>query len=437
MPRWITGAGTLFLVTLFLTGCGSDSGFQQADFIPTEGSVQFVNMMPDSPQVRMFHGLSREDISFPFATPINVRAVDRYDWEVVYANNAGDRIVVAGAENQPISENVLTTFLFMGNIAQANIQIIDTPTTPQADRAEGVADVWFAVNSSSHDMLDIYLTAFGTGLDSADPPVTVTSGTFTSPTSVTAGTDRQLRITIAGTDTLLFDSGSIEILQQTQELFAVVDDFGPDSANHVDVLRTLAQSRSIIPDTSQPALVRAGNYTTVESLDIDVGEASFADVTSNSLSAYQEVSGGEKTVIVSSADTPVEEIMLNILRGFHQSVVSFTDTENAGQTRSFAVRDSFRPITDRSGLAFINGSGQTVDMYILRDGQNTGDVPPLLNDVGFVGTDSRESFSEPLQFAITNSDGTETLATLNETLLPGETYTLIFDAQNGLRLIDN
>ena len=437
MPRWIAGVGTLFPAILFFTGCGSDSGFTNQDFIPRRGSVQFVNMMPDSPQIRVFHGLSRDDVAFPFTTPIESRAVDQYDWELVYANNAGNRVVITRGENQPITENVLTTFLFMGNIAQASVQIADTPVVPQAERPEGAADIWFAVNSSHHDMLDIYLTALDADLESANLQATVTNGTFTAPVSVPAGTGRQLRIAIAGTDTLLFDSGSMEILQQTQELFAIVDDFGPGSTNHVDVIRTLAESRSIIPDVSQPALVRAGNYTGIENLDVAVGEVSFAGVAPAALSGYQEVAGGERAVTAGSSGTQVEAGMLNIFRGFRQSVLAFTDTENADGTRVLVVRDSARPIVDRSALAFVNGSAQTVDMYALRPGQSTGNVQALINDLGFAGTEPREVFPEPLQFVVTNMDDTETLATLDGTLVAGENYVVIFDAENRLHLIND
>ena len=121
MPRWITGVGTLFLVTTFLAGCGSDPGFSDEDFRTEDGTVQFVNMMPDSPQVRMFHGLSQDDIAFPFVSPIELRFVDRYDWEIAYVNTAGDRVIIAEDENQQISADTLSTFLFMGTTTQPKV----------------------------------------------------------------------------------------------------------------------------------------------------------------------------------------------------------------------------------------------------------------------------------------------------------------------------
>ncbi len=436
MLRWISGAGALFLVTTILSGCGSDPGYSDDQFIPTEGAVQFVNMMPDSPQIRMFHGLSQDDVSFPFATPVEVRFVDRYDWEIAYVNTANDRVTVAEGENQQISEDVLTTFLFMGNTTQANVQIIDTPLIAQADRPDDVSEIWFANNSSRFDMVDIYLIDADALLDDQSPLVSVTSGTYTQLISVPAGTSRRLWITVAGTNEVIFDSGAIQIPEKSQELFGLVDDFGPGGSKHVNVIRTLAQSRSVIPDFSQGVELRAANYTTLGNIDVTVGDNSFTGISEGSISSYQQATNGTLATKVEIDGNTTEETETEVVRGIYQSLISFDDPDNAGLSRSVNVLDSFRPITNRSEFKFINGSSQTVDLYALRDGQDTDDVPPLLNNVGFGGTNTTESFPESLRLVVTNQDGTETLNTLTRTLIAGESYTLIFDTRNELYLLE-
>lgn len=437
MPRWIAGVGALLIVTTFLSGCGSDPGFSDEQFIPADGTAQFVNMMPDSPQVRMFHGIYTEDVSFPFASPVDIRPVDRYDWEIAYVNAAGDRINIAEAENQQISEDTLSTFLYMGTTTQPNIQIVDTPTVPQADRIEGTADVWFASNSTAFDMLDIYMLDADTDIATEAPLTTVTSGTFSQLISVPSGTSRRLTVTVAGTSQVVFDSGAIEIVDRRQELFAIVDDFGPGASNHVDVIRTLAASRSIIRDVSQGVETRAGNYSNFADLNLTVGGTSFTNIAQDSISAYQVTTNGTQSIVTEVGGNVTEETELVFLRGSYHSVISFNDSENAGQTRSVTVLDATRPTRDRSGFKFVNGSNQTVDLYGLRDGQDTDDVPPLLSDVGFGGTNTTETFSENVRFLVTTPDQSENLGELTQTLIAGENYTLIFDSQGDLHLLSD
>lgn len=434
MPSWKVGVGTLFLTSILLTGCGSDPGFTDDQFRATEGSVQFVNMMADSPQVRMFHGLTQDDVAFPFTSPEEIRFVDRYDWEIAYQNAANDRVTVAEGENQQISENVLSTFLFMGNTAQPNIQIVDTPVVPVAERPEGMADVWFAANMSQ-DMVDIYLIDSTASIADSAPLVTVTNGTFTQLFTVPSGDTRRLWVTLAGTDEVLFDSGELIIVGQTQELFALVRDFGPDNDAHVDVIRSRSQSRSVIQDFSQPLEVRSGNYSSFGALDVTASDVSFPSVSANSFSGYQRATNGTQPVTTSTAGTLLEETELPFFRGLFQSVVSFNDPDNPDQTRTVAVLDSGRSITDRAEFKFINGSGVTVDVYLLRDGQDTDEVPPFLNDVGFGGTTTREAFPENLRFVVTSADGAETLASLSQTLQNLGSYSLIFDSQNTIHLV--
>ena len=434
MPRWITGVGTLFLVTTFLAGCGSDPGFSEEEFRSEDGTVQFVNMMPDSPQVRMFHGLSQDDIAFPFVSPIELRFVDRYDWEIAYVNTAGDRVIIAEDENQQISADTLSTFLFMGTTSQPNIQVFDTPEIPSIDRVEGQADVWFASNSTLYDMVDIYLIDADANLADAVPLVTLTSGTFTQLNTVPSGTSRRLWITVAGTDQVIFDSGAFEVVDQQQELFAVVDDFGTDASNHVDVIRSLAASRSIMQDFSQVPGVRVGNYSTFDSIDAQVGDTAFNSVSEDSLTSYQETAAGTVTVTIEAEGSGGESADVALFRGRFQSIISFDDPTLGGGTSSIIVLDEQRPITDRATFKFINGTNQTVDVYGLRDGQDTDDVPPLVQDAGFAGTNVIELFTDNLRFLVVDANSGETVADLNQNIMAGENYTLILDSESELRI---
>ena len=181
------------MVTLLLAGCGSDSGFNEAvDFLPKEGAVQFVNMIPDSPELTVVHGLTTSRVLFPLASPIESRFEDDYDWRVVYPNQGGGETTLATGDNQPIRENVLTTYLISGTVAQPVVEIVDHALLPFEERPEDQLEVWFTVSSSRFSMVDIYYTDLGDELGSSQPIVTLDSGNTSELILVSSVGEKQL-----------------------------------------------------------------------------------------------------------------------------------------------------------------------------------------------------------------------------------------------------
>ena len=441
MPTRNTQSGFLLLAILLLSACGSDSGFDEhTDFITKNGFVQFVNMMPDSPEVTMFHERDRSTLRFPLAQAVAQSPVDKYDWRIAYLDAKDDEVTVAKGENQPILEERLTTYLWMGSINQPNIQIVDAPYLRSSDRPAGVADIWFASNLTNHSMVDIYLTDLGVTLTEAAPLATVTSGSFTSRFSVDAGPDQQVRITVAGSNELLFDSGSLEILEKTEDLYALVDDFGPDGAKHANVIRTIGSIGSTILDDSQPASVRIGNYSEQSPVTATLGTAVYPNINKQTRSNSQEIENSSiEFTITDASDTILEASSgpVTIRAGAFHSIYTFenTTTDATSITRSLIAIDSFRLVRDRALFKFINGSNEFVDVYILRPGQDLDKVAPLLNDVGFAAQLNSESIANDVEYVIRNSDNTETLASISNTQQEGVSYTLIFDAKGDLQLL--
>lgn len=425
---------------VLVAGCGSDPGFNETtDFIRTEGSAQFINMMPDSPEITFIHGLSTSQIRFPFTSGVEPRISDNYDWRAAYLNSNGDEVTVIEGDDQVISESVQSTFLLMGNLAQPNVQVVDIPLTPLEQRPESEAEIWFAASLSQHSMVDIYLTGFGESLEASTPVATLDSGTYSPLQNLPAGNSRQLRVTTAGTFDLLFDSGEIVIASQSLELFALVDDFGPTSENHVDVIRSLAANRTVIPNTAQPTVARVVNFSTVDPLAVSVGAQTYNGVVPSQVTDYLGVPAGNQSVIVSgpAGETSNEDGLLP--QGQYLSLVVFDDltAESQPATRAAIVEDNLRGMRDRAHFQFVNGSNVQIDFYALRGDESTDDIAPTFDNVGTTISGSVEVLIGQARFVALTSDGSETLDSIEANIIEGITYTVVFDAQQRLRLLDD
>ncbi len=125
--------------------------------------------------------------------------------------------------------------------------------------------------------------------------------------------------------------------------------------------------------------------------------------------------------------------------GSYQSiyVLENNQADATSVTRSLNVTDSFRSISNRALFKFINGSDQSIDLYILRPGQNRDQVAPFLNDVGFAATINNEIIANTVEFEVRNSENTETLASLTRDLQEGINYTVLLDAENVLHVLED
>ena len=156
-------------------------------------------------------------------------------------------------------------------------------------------------------------------------------------------------------------------------------------------------------------------------------------------STYQDVADGEQTLIVTSDGLQLEELVVNVRLGSFQSVYTFDnlDAQIQAATNSLIVADEHRPIIDRSLFKFVNGNNQTVDLYALRDNDTLENSLPLINDMSFGGTATNETLSEVINFVVTSSDATETLANKIVNLMESESYTLIFDDEGIIQALTN
>ncbi|MEK9870068.1 MAG: hypothetical protein VW831_10095 [Gammaproteobacteria bacterium] len=441
MKQWPKHHLLIVMTTLaVLAGCGSDPGFNEdTDFVRTEGAVQVINMMSDSPELTFIHGLNSSPVRFPYTSGVEVRVSDNYDWRAAYLNSDGDEVTVIEGVDQVVSEDVQSTFLLMGNLAQPTAQIVDIPLTPLDQRPETEAEVWFAASLTEHAMVDIYLTEFGTALTAVAPLVTLDSSTYSSLRNVPAGDNRQLRITPAGASDILFDSGAIVIAAQSLELFALVDDFGPSNSSHIDVIRSLAANLTTITDVSQPPAAQVANLTTITPLDVSVGSIDYESLAAGEVSAYRTVASGSQVITTTGpAGTTASETPF-LPAGQYLSVVVVDDVGAEAQpaSRIAVVETNLRPVQDRAHFQLVNSSDVTIDFYALREDESTDDIAPTFNDLATGVTGVIEVLTGQARFIAQTADNASDIDSVTADLMAGKSYTVVFDGQQRLTIIED
>lgn len=419
-----------------LSGCGSDPGFdERVDFARNSGEVQSVNMIADSPQVNVLFGFEQSNVGFAFTSGLEVRVEDDYDWEIRYLDEAGETINLATGTNQTVTQNVVTTFLMFGTIAQPDIQIVNSTQLPVADRPENQTEVWFASNLSRFPVVDVYVTDHDAELGA--PLASVTSGSFTNTFTVSPGENRQIRVMEAGTSNLLFDSGPLILVDQVLELFALVDDFGPQPETNVDVIRSLGPTQTVIADFSQAMEVRTANYSTQEPLSISLPTRDFGEINRGTVTGFLEATPGTQSVTFSSAATEIGTQEIDLFRGRFQSVLVFDNdsAESQPAVRAVVTTENFRARSDRALIQVINGSNDLIDVYALRDDQQIESTAPVFNDLGLTTSTLTELRPGNVRVVITNTDRSSTFLDVSLQIVSGDSLTYVIDSENQIHEI--
>ncbi|MBT4494348.1 MAG: DUF4397 domain-containing protein [Gammaproteobacteria bacterium] len=429
---------TALLSVVIITGCGSDPGFnEETDFILKEGSAQFINLMPDSPELTIIHGLTQSQARHAESSGIELRYEDKYDWRIAYLDADSREVTVARQDDQQITENMLSTFLIMGNLTQPNILVVDVSVPTPDQLSDDSSEVWFGSNLSATSMVDVYVTDFGLDLSEASPLTSVDSGGYTNLFTVDAGDSRQLRITVAGTKDLLFDSGILQIPGQNLILFALADNFGPNGSAHIKVVSSSLSNSESIADVSQETKARVASFSDTESLNVAIGSNSFDSITRGSPTDYRTTPAGTQTFTVSLDGSTIIEDSGTLTTGEFHSLMVFDNPDTDPELLTFIVADRFRNISDRVLFQFVNGSSQTIDFYALRIDQSQEDFAPTYNDIQNVATGVTEILSGQARFIITNSSGSETLASTELNLTEGTSYTVVFDSSGELQVLQD
>ena len=169
-------SGLLVASCIALAGCGEDPGIDPAVIMagPATGEVQFVNLIPDAPELTIFVGTNVAIVDYRDATVNQSLPLADYTMSVTFQGADNETIVLF--ENIPFrldDENELKVLL-RGTVANPSFHIQDLRDVAVVGGvAEGTQQVWVAGGLASTDSYDVYITDSRVEVVDVAPTLTV------------------------------------------------------------------------------------------------------------------------------------------------------------------------------------------------------------------------------------------------------------------------
>ena len=398
--RAITCTFLLFLIA----ACDSDD---DDDATPTDSinvsTVRIINAIPDAPTLSLI--VNNEDSGaavfgqvsngFSSSAGSTVTLSIVYDTADGVTENFLDNLSVSMGDGRDIY------ILLTGTFATPITSLIDNPVFGAGLDSDGIFTnlsttlaVQFANSINDGQAVDIYLTETDAVLAESSPAATLSFDGVSALKNVTEGIDYRVRITAVGSTDVLYDSGTIVLLPNRNQIFLLVDYFGPGDAPF-RVISISSGIASAIDGEQLPSELRLANFiTNSPSIDFyfnDTNDApEFSAVNFGEFTNHMDFDAGEMSINVTTTGENTNflyERNLTLVAGDSRTLILAGDPNSEDGVSGRAVLDNDRPIATQLQLKFVNAAAEsgTIDFYVLAPSQTlTSDTTPDLTGGGFL-----------------------------------------------------
>ncbi len=381
MTRWLA----LACACVLLAACGDDPGIDPVIIAqgPATGQIQFVNLIPDSPELTVQIGGNVATVDYREATFDQSLPLGNYVMTVGYVGGDGEDVVLFDDVPVQVDESNEFKVLMRGSLANAHFEIRDIR---DLSFTGGVQDdtqqIWVAGGLASTASYDVYVTDSRVQVTDVAPTLTVSGQGQTDLITIDSAPEYRFRVTSAGSSDVLFDSGDFLLPPQSRSGFALIEYFGPGegaAAPALDAIAFAAAGSQAFPNRQLPSALRLVNVVQDAGLmDLYFGSTSgdpfLADLAPLDVTPYLPIDSGRVSLNLTSPgvkDQFLYEGDENVLAGtFHTLVL-----HGRAETNNFAtimLPQLARAISDRVGVNVINASNQlsVVRVELLAPGQD-------------------------------------------------------------------
>ncbi len=407
--------GLAAILTL-LVACGGGGGNGDNDSLSDTGQdarvaqMRFINIIPDGPQLQMFHSGDNSTaftqfLDFGEGSARNNFVIGDFQFNFSYIDGQGQRITLYEETDFPLSDGDEFSFIMIGELADATLLRVDNAEfligldDATADTDPQIQFVHAAVGVGP---IDFYFTENGADIATATPLATVEYGANSPLFDITENPTAQLRAYPAGNTTdLLFDTGETPFARTTRDMIIATNYFGPSNSpqDSVQLLR-FGSIPLDLANTNQPSSIRLHNAVADENavdlyLDAATGTPLIAGVEFTGRSAEVVVPAQTATLVVTSAGNTANVLLTTtdtLLPGGVRRTLyvggegSNPDDNNNLNIGSAIASESTRDISAGVPVRLFNGATDigSLAVYLLRPGESLeSSVPNVLPMGGY------------------------------------------------------
>ncbi len=373
------------------SGCGGSSGGSDGP-----GYVQIVNVIVDSPSLQADVEDSLFNLNFRQGTGLVEVVSGNNTVEVIYIDpDNGDETTVVEEFELAVFESTIHTLVLHGTYDAPQLLSLDKPFS---DIGEEDSEIYEAqvVNLSTGGALEVYISEPNLDPGNNVPVATLVSGAASDVLTLDAG-DLRLRLLAEGETQVIYDSGEFEIEENTRRTFYIHDPVGPDPASRGS-FQTTDSGLLTFPNEVARAAVRTANMVVDEaSVNISVVDPGQGDTLRADDLPFTGVSGYTTVdpAFVNISAQPVSgaadvNTTLSLNEDtFYTVVVAGAVVDDSVSVRALPL--ARRLVATSAVVQFVNTLQETdiddfdqVDFYVLPQGDELDDGPPLAADMGFL-----------------------------------------------------
>ncbi|AWL11603.1 hypothetical protein HMF8227_01122 [Saliniradius amylolyticus] len=377
-----------------LTGClNSDSDpLPEPPEPPAFSNLRVTHAVSDAPTVNVIANgdTLSEGADYQASTGWQSVLSDTYTVEVNANLPGGDSATVIGPVDLTLTGDMNYDVVAVGQVGDIEPLVLENAETTVTS---GNARVQILHAAANAPMVDIYVTAPDAELASEQALATLSFKEYTAQTEV-AGGDYRVRITPAGADTVVFDSGTINLADGADLMVAATDNTGAGDSP-VTLLAVDANGATRLWDTNTGANLRVLHGSPdAPAVDVLVNNAT--------MPMHYQLDGLAYPNATDYLAVPADELLVDVVADADNSVVAIDDaavapmqgmaytaiaTNTLADIQLALLTDDHRSIATAAKVRLIHNAPAAgdVDIYVTAD-DDISDDDPAFTDVPYDAT---------------------------------------------------
>lgn len=371
----ISVLAAVLISSVFLAGCSDDD----SSTAPT-ASLRALHLSADAPavDVSVNETVVLEDVSYRQASGFLTVNTGSLGLDVLVANTE----TVALAADLNLARDTKYTVIAANNVASIEALVIEDSDKP----ADGFAQLRVVHGAPAAPAVDVYVSGPDDAFSGLSPTLEgVSFKSISSELEVPAG-DYRVRVTAAGSSDVIYDSGSLSLMEGVEYIAVASEVEGGLSPIGLTVLTDLSDTPVVLVDDARTRVRVVHASADAPAVDVLVDDATVLDAVPFGVgSSYLELLGGTYNIDVAAdvSGAVVIDADLNLAAQTDYTVLA---VNNLSQIEPLVlVDDNTLPAEGNIKLRLVHAAVNAglVDVYITAPGDDIASLEPNISDFAF------------------------------------------------------